>query len=132
MVTPAVLPPPLATAADVATVARLLDGFNREYHDPTPGIDVLQGRVERLLAGGNVLALLTGHPASGVALLTLRPNVWYEGPVALLGQLYVVPELPGGGLGSASLAAAEQVVHARGGQLLEINVDGNDVGARCF
>ncbi len=123
-------PPRLATVADADSVARLLDAFNSEYDDPTPGIDVLATRLERLLLAGNVLALLSGDPATGFALLTLRPNVWYEGPVALLDELYVVPELRGRGLGSALLAAAEDATRARGGQLLEINVDGDDVDAR--
>jgi GNAT superfamily N-acetyltransferase len=125
-------PPRLATVADAGTLAGLLDAFNREYDDPTPGIDVLAARLERLLVGGDVIALLARNPATGFALLTLRPNVWYHGPVALRDELYVVPELRGRGLGSALLAAAEGVTRARGGELLEINVDGNDVHARRF
>lgn len=113
-------------------MAGLLDAFNREYDVPTPGVDVLTPRLARLLAGRDVVALVTGDPATGVALLTLRPNVWYEGPVASLDELYVVPELRGRALGSALLAAAEEVVRARGGELLEINVDGDDVDARRF
>jgi len=84
------------------------------------------------LAGGNVVALLAGDPAVAVALLTLRPNVWYDGPVALLDELYVAPEVRGRGLGSALLAAAEALTRQRGGELLEINVDGGDTGARRF
>jgi GNAT superfamily N-acetyltransferase len=56
---------------------------------------------------------------------------WYDGPVALLDELYA-PELRGRGLGSALLAAAEVVTRQRGGQLLEINVDGDDTDARRF
>ncbi|MHB1931247.1 MAG: GNAT family N-acetyltransferase [Acidimicrobiales bacterium] len=78
------------------------------------------------------MALLTGDPAVAIALLTLRPNVWYDGPVALLDELYVAPELRGRGLGSALLAAAETVVRQRGVELLEINVDGEDTDARRF
>jgi GNAT superfamily N-acetyltransferase len=74
--------------------------------------------------------LLTGDPAVAVALLTLRPNVWYDGPVALLDELYVAPEVRGRGLGSTLLAAAEAVTRQRGGELLEISVDGADTGAR--
>ena len=124
--------PRVATVAEAAEVARLLDAFNREYDTPTPGTAVLATRLEQLLAGGHVIALLSGEPAVAVALLTLRPNVWYEGPVALLDELYVAPQLRGRGLGSALLDAAEGVTRQRGGELLEINVDGDDIGAHRF
>jgi GNAT superfamily N-acetyltransferase len=124
--------PRVATVAEVASVAGLLDEFNREYDTPTPGMAILATRLGWLLAGGDVVALLTGEPAVAVALLTLRPNVWYDGPVALLDELYVAPGKRGRGLGSALLAAAEAVTRQRGGELLEINVDGDDTGARRF
>jgi GNAT superfamily N-acetyltransferase len=124
--------PRVATVAESATVAGLLDTFNREFDTPTPGTAVLTTRLERLLDGGDVVALLAGEPAVAVALLTLRPNVWYDGPVALLDELYVAPELRGRGLGSALLQLAEAVTLERGGELLEINVDGDDVDARRF
>ena len=124
--------PRVATVADVASVAGLLDAFNREFDTPTPGRAALATRLGRLLACGDVVALLTGDPAVAVALLTLRPNVWYGGPVALLDELFVSPEVRGRGLGSALLAAAEEVTRRRGGELLEINVDGDDSGARRF
>jgi len=76
----------VATAPETATVAGLLDTFNREYDTPTTGTAGLATRLGRLLAGGDVIALLIGDPAVAVALLTLRPNVWYEGPVALLDE----------------------------------------------
>lgn len=122
----------VAAAAEARTVAELLDAFNREYETPTPGPAVLAARLERLLAGGQVLALLAGEPAVAVALLTLRPNVWYDGPVALLDELYVAPARRGQGTGTALLRAAEEAVRQRGGELLEINVDGDDAGARRF
>jgi GNAT superfamily N-acetyltransferase len=122
----------VATVADAATAARLLDAFNREYHTPTPGPEVLATRLRRLLTGTGLIALLAGNPAVGVALLTLRPNVWYDGPVGLLDELYVAPELRGMGIGSALLAAAESIIRERAGQLFEINVDGADVDARRF
>jgi hypothetical protein len=79
-----VVTPWMATVAQATTVARLLDAFNREYRTPTPGPAVLATRLRRLLAGTEVIALLAGDPTLAVALVTLRPNVWYEGPVALL------------------------------------------------
>ena len=121
-----------ATADDAETVARLLDTFNREYDTETPGVEVLRERLRRLLPEGNVIALLIGDPAVGVALLTLRPNVWYDGPVGLLDELYVAPERRNAGLGTALLRAAEDAVRARGAEVLEINVDGYDTGARRF
>ncbi|MGH3695205.1 MAG: GNAT family N-acetyltransferase [Pseudonocardiaceae bacterium] len=127
-----VLTPRVATVAEAATVATLLDAFNREYSTPTPGPAILATRLRRLLAGREVIALLAGDPAVAVAVLTLRPNVWYEGPVALLDELYVAPELRGRGVGSALLRAAEAMTRERGGELLEINVDGDDIDARRF
>jgi GNAT superfamily N-acetyltransferase len=124
--------PRRARSEEAAAVASLLDAFNREYATPTPGIAVLTGRLESLLAGGSTVALLIGDPAVGVALLTLRPNVWYAGPVALLDELYIAPEHRGHGLGSALLNAAEAAALQHGAQLLEINVDGDDTGARRF
>jgi GNAT superfamily N-acetyltransferase len=124
--------PRVATVADVGTVARLLDAFNREFDTPTPGPDVLAGRLRRLLAGEHVVALLAGEPAVAVALMTLRPNVWYDGPVALLDELYVVPSRRDEGIGTGLLKLAEAECLRRGAGLLEINVDGADAGARRF
>jgi len=110
----------------------LLDAFNREYHAPTPGPDVLIARLHSLLAGSDVIAFLAGDPAVGLALLTLRPNVWYDGPVVLVDELYVAPEARGRGLGSALLAAVESLTRERGGRLIEIAVDGADTDAHRF
>ena len=121
-----------ARVVDAAVVADLLDRFNREYDAPTPGPAVLVARLERLLSSGNIVVLLAGEPAIGLALLTLRPNVWYEGPVALLDELYVVPVERRRGIGTALLKAAEQECRQRGSELLEINVDGEDTHARRF
>ena len=122
----------VASPADADDVARLLDAFNREFETPTPGTTVLTTRLTRLLAGDDVFALLAGDPAVAFALLTLRPNVWYDGPVALLDELYVAPGHRRLGIGSAMLAAAEALILRRGGELLEINVDGEDIDARRF
>lgn len=122
----------LARADDAATVAALLHDFNSEYGTPTPAADVLTGRLRRLLPGGTTFAVLAGAPSVGVALVTLRTSVWYEGPVATLDELYVAPGRRGGGIGGRLLAAVEDEVRRRGGVVVEINVDGDGGGAPRF
>ncbi|WP_226758668.1 GNAT family N-acetyltransferase [Arthrobacter sp. SO3] len=121
-----------ATTADAPVVAQLLHDFNTEFSTPTPDVGELQARLTQLLAGDDVVVLLIGEPASGVAVLSFRPNVWYRGPVAILDELYVRAELRGHRLGSALLDAALDLVCGRGGALIEINVDGEDTDARRF
>jgi ribosomal protein S18 acetylase RimI-like enzyme len=121
-----------ATPEDAATVAALLDAFNREFATPTPGADVLTRRLERLLAGDDLIALLSGTPAVGVAIVSFRPSVWYEGRVATLDELYVQPDTRGRLHGHAMLEAVCELARERGAESLEINVDGEDVDAQRF
>ena len=120
------------SATDITAVAELLDAFNREFSAPTPGPEALATRLARLLAADSTFAWLAGDPSVGVAVLTLRPNVWYDGPVGLLDELYVVPDHRNHGIGLTLLRAAEAEIVARGGEVLEINVDGEDTDARRF
>ena len=121
-----------AEPGDAALVAAMLHDFNVEFQTPTPGVGVLRARLEVLLGGTETIALLGGDPVVGVALLTLRPNVWYDGPVALLDELYVRPAERGRGIGTALIQSACAVVRERGGGLLEVNVDEVDTDARRF
>jgi GNAT superfamily N-acetyltransferase len=122
----------LATVDDSGDVGRLLDEFNTEYHAASPGTEVLAGRLRRLLDSHETFGVLGGEPAVGVGLVTLRPNVWYEGPVALLDELYVTPDLRGRGLGSALLDLIVSTCRQRDAALIEINVDEGDVDAQRF
>lgn len=124
--------PRLATAGDASEVAGLLDAFNVEFGTTTPGVEVLAERLRVLLAGDETVAILAGAPAVAVALVTLRPNVWYDGRVALLDELYVAPELRGRGIGSRVLDLLLSTARARSVSVVEINVDEGDVGARRF
>ena len=126
------LQPRLATAADADGVAGLLHDFNLEFDTPTPDIGVLAGRLRGLLAGEETFAILAGTPTVAVALVTLRPNVWYPGPVALLDELYVVPNLRGRGIGSRVIGRLLTEARQRSLSLVEINVDEGDVDARRF
>ena len=132
VIDPLAIKPRVARATDTAAVATLLHDFNVEFDTPTPGVEVLTERLERLLARDDVVALLAGEPAVAVALLTFRPSVWDPGPVALLEELYVRPDVRGRGIGHEVLELAMAVARERGSQTFEINVDEADVDARRF
>jgi GNAT superfamily N-acetyltransferase len=121
-----------ATVDDAAEIARLLHDFNVEFATPSPGADVLEARLRTLLAAPTTFAILAGVPAHAVALVTLRTNVWYDGAVALLDEMYVVPERRGEGIGSAVLEQMLKVAIDIGVDLVEINVDEIDVDAQRF
>lgn len=124
--------PRLATVDDADDIARLLHDFNTEFDTASPGPTVLADRLRSLLAGEATMAFVAGAPAVAVALVTLRPNVWYRGRVALLDELYVRPDLRSQGLGSATIAEMLATARRRGVDLVEINVDEGDVDARRF
>ena len=120
-----------ATSADAATLGRLLWDFNTEFDSPTDPADVLAGRFARLLGRDDVLALLAGED-DGFAFLTLRPAIWYDGPVAQLEELYVVPALRDHGIGTALLGEARRLVREQGAPEVHINVDEVDTDTRRF
>jgi GNAT superfamily N-acetyltransferase len=124
--------PRVASAGEAEDVARLLHDFNVEFDTPTPGVEVLTSRLGDLLAGEETFAILAGAPAAALALVTLRPNVWYPGPVALLDELYVVPGLRGRGFGSKVIDLLLTHAAERSVSLIEINVDESDLDARRF
>lgn len=124
--------PRRATAGDADEVARLLHDFNSEFETPSPGAKMLASRLRVLLAEDKTIAILAGAPAIAVALVTLRPNVWYAGRVALLDELYVAPGLRGQGIGSAILDQVVAISRGEGVDLIEINVDEGDADAQRF
>lgn len=121
-----------ATPSDAVVVAEMLDAFNREFDTPSPGPQVLAARLRRLIERGHIVALLAGEPAVGVAVLSFRSNVWYEGPVATLDELYVRPHMRGQRFGHAMLETAYRLAREHGAETVEINVDGEDTDARRF
>ena len=124
--------PRLATVDDADEIAQLLHDFNAEFDTASPEPAVLAPRLRTLLAGDLTYAVVAGAPSMAVALVTLRPNVWYEGQVALLDELYVVPHLRSRGIGAAVLDLVMSTARARGVGLVEINVDAPDVDAQRF
>ena len=121
-----------ATVGDAPAIARLLDDFNTEFGEPSPGAEVLEARLRVLLGGDRTFALVSGAPAIAVGLVTLRPNVWYAGQVALLDELYVVPDRRGEGIGSALVTLLLSTARAMSVDLIEINVDEGDLDAQRF
>ena len=121
-----------ATPHDAARLAELLHAFNTEFDTETPGVEVLAERLRTLLGGTSTFAVLGGDPAVGLALVTLRPNVWSEGPVALLDEMYVEPARRGGGVGGAVLRHMVEICRELGVAAIEINVDESDAAAMRF
>lgn len=121
-----------ATADDAEEVAHLLDAFNREFDTPTPGIAALADRWRQHASSESLIAIIAGRPGIAIAIISFRPNVWSEGPVALLDELYVAPAQRNQGIGSAVLASVEQCCKERQVGLIEINVDIGDTDARRF
>src|SRR5687768_737302 len=89
-----------------ADVARLLDAFNHEFDEYTPGVETLTENARRMLERGEMTVLLAGDGPDGIAELRFRPSVWTGQLDAYLEELYVAPERRGEGLGRALLEAA--------------------------
>lgn len=117
-----------ATAGDAELVAKLLSDFNTEFDTPVP--PNLEARFAELLLLDDALVLLAENLA--FAFLTLRPSPYYEGPVAMLEELYVAPGHRGQGIGTQLMAAVLAEIQQRGAGELQINVDDVDVDARRF
>ena len=124
----------LATPDDADVVGRLLFDFNTEFDTETPSAADFAVRFTDLLARDDVLVVLSegAGVATGFAYLTLRPTPYGDGPLAQLEELYVVPHLRDGGIGTALLARAVAEVERRGGIEVHINVDEIDTDTRRF
>ncbi|WP_066524216.1 GNAT family N-acetyltransferase [Corynebacterium bouchesdurhonense] len=124
----------VAGVGDAGCVATLLRAFNAEFNTPAPELDTLTRRLAGMLASPHAAAVLArgAEGPVGFALLTLRPSPYYEGPVAMLEELYVAPALRGRGIGTRMMAVVHEVVAAAGGGEIQINVDEVDTGARRF
>ena len=96
----------------------------------TPVPDNLERRFAQLIARDDVIVVLAGEV--GFAYLTLRPSPYYDGPVAMLEELYVAPAHRGHGLGTQMMERVLSELEARGAGEMQINVDEVDAGARRF
>ncbi|KXP12026.1 acetyltransferase [Tsukamurella pulmonis] len=127
----------LMRSEHAATAARLQVDFNVEFGSPVPTVEVLERRYARLMDDPAAFVLFSWGDAeeagpTGYALVTLRPTVYCDGPLAVLDELYVVPHLRDRGIGTALLERAIAEVRVRGGGEMHINVDEVDVDTRRF
>lgn len=123
----------LAGIPDARAVGVLLDAFNREYHEETPGPDALAARVGELIAGGELTVLCAGaERPDGLAALRFRPSIWSSGVECYLAELYVVPERRGHGIGRALLEAAIDFARSRGADYMDLGTSEDDVAARAL
>ncbi len=118
-----------AEVEDAAAVARLLDAFNREYEEETPGIEVLTERAARMIGSDTIIALLAGDGPDGIAQFQYRPSIWSAAPFAYLAELYVTPERRGQGLGRDLLTAVIEISRADGAELIDLNTSTDDRAA---
>jgi ribosomal protein S18 acetylase RimI-like enzyme len=121
-----------AGVEDAGAIARLLDDFNREFDEPTPGVEALTATVRRLLEEEEINALIAGDDPVGIALLRFRSALWSEGLEAYLQELYVVPTLRGRGIGRALLERAIELARKRGADGIDLNTGETDTAARSL
>ena len=118
-----------ATPDDARAIGRLLDAFNREFDDFTPGPAVLAERVARLLADGELSVLLGDPGPAGVAVLRFRPALWTQALECYLEELYVVPERRGRGIGRALMEELLELARRRGADRIDLGTSEDDVAA---
>lgn len=122
-----------AVAQDAPALGRLLDDFNREFGEASPGADALAERLRELLASEHVIALVAEEPAgepAGVAVLRFRPGLWTRKLESYLAELYVAPDHRGHGLGRALLEGAIEVARRHGADRMDLATSEADVAAR--
>jgi ribosomal protein S18 acetylase RimI-like enzyme len=121
-----------AQVSDAAEAGRLLDAFNREFGEPTPGAEAVARRVAALLEADEAVVLLAGDGPDAVLVLRLRPALWAEGLDAYVEELYVVPEARRRGHGRALMQAAIAVARTRGAVRIELFTGDDDLPARAL
>jgi ribosomal protein S18 acetylase RimI-like enzyme len=122
----------IAQVEDAESIGRLLDAFNREYDDFTPGAHKLAERVRYLLGEDHATVLLGGSGPDGLVVLRFRPSIWTEALECYLAELYVAPERRGHGLGRALMEAAMELARGKGADYMELGTGETDVAARAL
>jgi ribosomal protein S18 acetylase RimI-like enzyme len=121
-----------ATPGDAPDVARLLDDFQAEFDEPSPGVETLSDRYADLISKREMTVLLAGDGPDGFAQVRYRPWVYSAGLHSYLEELYVVPALRGRGIGRALLEAALEAARAEGATQMELGTSETDEAARSL
>jgi ribosomal protein S18 acetylase RimI-like enzyme len=121
----------LGTEADAAAIGELLDTFNREFGEPTPGPVWLADRIVQLLAQDTVV-LLAGSGPDGLAVFRFRASIWTQALECYLAELYVVPEKRGRGLGRALMLGVVDAACDRGADHILLGTSEDDHAARSL
>ena len=118
--------------ADAEAIGRLLHDFNTEYEESTPGPEKIAARVRGLIESGDTVVLLAGDGPDGLALMRFRPSIWIEARECYLGELYVVPDKRGRGIGRALMDEVLRIARDEGAGHIELNTSHDDVAARAL
>jgi ribosomal protein S18 acetylase RimI-like enzyme len=123
-----------ATPGDAESVARLLNDFQGEFDEPSPGVEALTERYADLIRNREMTVLLAGEGPDGFAQIRYRPWVYSAGQNAhaYLEELYVVPALRGQGIGRALLEGAIETARGEGATHMELGTSESDEAARAL
>jgi ribosomal protein S18 acetylase RimI-like enzyme len=120
----------VADSVDAEEVAGLLDRFQAEFHEYTPGVKILTARVREHIAHDLSVFLLAGAPHVGVAQLRFREYLLTGAPICYLEELYVVPDRRGEGHGRMLMQCAMSLARERRATTMELGTAANDTAAR--
>ena len=120
----------IATSSDSDEVANLLDRFQAEFDEYTPGAAVLGPRIRKHIAEALSVFVLAGPGHVGVAQLRFRDYLHTGTPMCLLEELYVVPDRRGEGHGRLLMNTALTLARERGASTMELGTAVNDTAAR--
>ncbi len=123
-------PSRIAQRADSEEVAELIDRFQAEFDEYTPGAKILAPRVRKHIAGDLSVFLLAGPSHVGVAQLRFREYLLTGAPTCYLEELYVVPDRRGEGHGRMLMQTALRVARERGATTMELGTAVDDTAAR--
>lgn len=125
-------PSRIATAEDCEEVADLLNRFQVEYGESTPGAQIPVSRVGEHIARDLSVFVLAGPRLVGLAQLQFREYLLTGSPICLLEALYVVPDRRRQGHGRWLMETALQVARKRGATMMELATTVSDAAARTL